>query len=234
MSIVSQAVVRLTKAGVVRGIKKMSPIALFVIPFGMAFGVAAIEKGMSFDQSVLMSLLVFSGAAQFAALEFWPEPIPSISLLLSVTVVSLRHVLLGAAMSPWLNQLSRPWRLSALSLLSDANFADSYGAFQRNERDVGRLVGGGLILWAAWVLGTAIGALAGENIGDLERFGIDAVMAAFFTSMIVGQWEGKHTWLPGFFAAVVTVVGIHVLPAGWNIVAAALAGGAIGGLLHGR
>lgn len=229
--------IHLSMQGVFRGIRKMFPIALFVIPFGMAFGVAAIENGISAAQATFMSFLVFSAAAQFASLELWSSG-SLVSLLLIVLAVSARHILLSASLSPWINQLGRLRRLTALTMLSDPNFADSFSALQKDERDIGRLVGGGLVLWTAWIIGTIIGAIAGEQLGDLDQFGIDVLMPCYFAALIlaqwINQWEGRNTVLPALTAIIVAIVGQKLLPIGWNIVAAAIAGGIMGGFCHGR
>ncbi|NNF80794.1 MAG: branched-chain amino acid ABC transporter permease [Rhizobiales bacterium] len=213
----------------------MAGLAVFLVPFGIAFGVAAVERGISLAQTLTMSVLVFSAAAQFAALQLW-ETGTLVSLLLVVLAISTRHILLGAALSPWLNQISRPKRLASLAVLSDPNFADSSAAFDRDERDIGRLVGGGAASWLSWVAGTAIGAIAGKQFGDLDRFDIDVLMASYFAAMLLAgwleRWQGHRTVLPAAAAAGVALVGLYVLPAGWNIVAAALAGGAVGGIVY--
>lgn len=226
--------VRLTWAGVLTGAKRLAPISIFVIPFGIAFGAAAIERGVTADQSIVMSLLVFSAAAQFAALDFWEGPLPTVTLLLTVLAVGTRMILMGATLAPWLNQLKRRQRLLALTLLSDVNFADSYDALRGGDQDLGRLMGGGLVLCGTWVIGTAIGVIAGASLGDLGRFGIDVVMVAFFAAIAVGQWKGLADLLPSAVAAAVAVAGLALLPPGWNIVLAAVAGGIAGVLWHGR
>ena len=229
--------IRLTVGGIARGFRHMAGLAVFLVPFGMAFGVAAVERSIPVEQAIIMSVLVFSAAAQFAALQLW-ETGALVSLLLVVLAISTRHILLGAALSPWFNQIGRPKRLASLTVLSDPNFADTSAALERDERDIGRLVGGGIALWLSWVIGTAIGAIAGQQFGDLDRFGIDVLMASYFAAMVLtrwhDRWQGRQTVLPAVTAAAVALVGLHVLPAGWNIVAAALAGGAVGGLMYGR
>jgi len=229
--------IELTADGIWRGIRKLSGLALFVIPFGMAFGVAAIERGLSITQAATMSALVFSGAAQFASLDLWSSA-SALSLMLVALAVSARHILLGASLSPWINKLGRRRRLPALAMLSDPNFADSFNAFQKGERDIGRLVGGGLVLWAAWVAGTLLGAVAGEQFADLERFGIDVLMPCYFAALVIAhwrnEWAGLMTVLPALAAGSVAISGTFLLPAGWAVVAAALAGGAVAGLMHGR
>ena len=229
--------VLISARGIRLGIRTMFALALFVIPYGMAFGVAAVESGMSATHAVAMSALVFSGAAQFASLDLWSSA-SVISLLLVVLAVSARFILLGAALSPWVNELNRPQRLVVLTVLSDPNFADSQLAFQRKERDIGRLFGGGLALWIAWIIGTAIGAVIGQSFGDLDRFGIDVLMPSYFAALLLAgwlnEWQDSQTLLPAMVAALVAVIGLHTLPAGWNIVAAAVLGGVVGGLWYGR
>ena len=99
--------------------------------------------------------------------------------------------MLGAALAPWLLQIPTVRRLAALLLLSDANFAHAMSARDRGEIDAGILFGSGLTMWIMWIASTAIGALAGSLLGDLSRFGFDAVMVAYFTAVIVGQWRGR-------------------------------------------
>ena len=59
--------------------------------------------------------------------------------------------------------------------------------------------------WIIWIVGTAIGALTGSLLGDLSRFGFDAVMVAYFAAVIVGQWKGRADLSPWIAAAVVAV-----------------------------
>lgn len=93
--------VHLSRKGVVTGMRRLFPVAIFVIPFGLAFGAAASEAGLHPAQSIALSVLTFSGAAQFAALDFWSDPIAFGSLALVVLALNARHVIMGAALSPW-------------------------------------------------------------------------------------------------------------------------------------
>ncbi len=224
----------LTFPGILRGVLRLSPISIFVIPFGVGFGVAAIENGLSVLQAMVMSALVFSGAAQFASLDFWPDPVDLVSLALVMFAVNARHIMTGAALSPLLNQLSLRSRWSALALLSDPNFADSRPAFQSGEKDAGILLGGGLILWLNWMVGTALGAVAGAKIGNLQTYGFDVVMVCFFAASITGRLNRRSAIIPAVLASGIAVATLNWLPAGWNIIVAALAGGVWGVVVHGK
>lgn len=223
--------VYLSAKGVLRGMKRLGPVAIFVIPFGIGFGVAAIEQGLTLLQTVVMSAVVFSGAAQFASLDFWPGPFSLISMALVMFAINARHIITGAALSPWLNQLPLGARWSALALLSDPNFADSRPAFQSGERDAGILLGGGVVLWLNWVLGTAIGAFAGAKVDNLQAFGFDVVMVCFFATAVTGRLKDKSAIAVAMLASGVAVLTLGWLPVGWNIIAAAVAGGFLGVLL---
>jgi branched chain amino acid efflux pump len=224
---------RFTASGVWRGSVEIAPIAAFVIPFGIAFGVAASAKGILPGISVFMSVAIYAGASQFAALDLWYAPLPLATLALTVLAVNARHILLGAALAPWLLKIPIARRVAALLLLSDANFAHTMAARDRGETDAGILFGSGLTMWIIWIVSTAVGALAGSLLGDLSRFGFDAVMVAYFTAVIVGWWKGWSDLFPFVTAAAVAVAGTYVLPPGWHIIAGALAGGIVGVWRHG-
>jgi 4-azaleucine resistance transporter AzlC len=219
---------RFTAGGVWRGAVEIAPIAAFVIPFGIAFGVAASARDIPPDVSVFMSLAIYAGASQFAVLDLWHAPLPLATLALTVLAVNARLILLGAALAPWLLKVRLAPRLAALLVLNDSNFAHAMSARARGETDAGILFGSGLLMWILWSVSTAIGALANSLLGDLSRFGFDAVMVAYFAAIVVGQWKGRSDAAPYVVAAAVAVAGTYVLPPGWHIIAGALAGGIVG------
>src|SRR5260221_7487151 len=176
----------LSWAGVWDGFRRILPATIYVVPFGIAFGTAAIGKGISAPLTLLMSGAVFAGASQFAALDFWSTPLAFMPLLLTIFAVNARHIVLGAALAPWLAPLTPYRKYGVIALLSDANWALATKAHEQGERDVGLLVGSGLGLWVTWMLGTLVGALAGHDLGDLSRFGLDVVALAFFASVLIG------------------------------------------------
>lgn len=220
--------IRFTSGGVVRGAKQLAPLSVFVIPFGMAYGIAAVEAGMSAEQTIAASVLVFSGAAQFTALDLWGTEISLFTLFLVTLAVSARHVIMGAALAPWVNQLPVKQRLLSAALLSDPNFAHSHAALKQNETDIGVLVGSGAIGWVAWVAGTAIGAIGGSHLGDTSAYGIDVLMPVYFAALVVPGVIARSRWAFAGAAALVAIVVQPFVPSGWNIILAAIAGGLVG------
>ena len=220
----------ISASGICRGAREMAPLAAFLIPFGIAFGVAAIETGLTGAQTIIMSGTVFAAASQFAVLEIWGTSIPLVPLILIALAVNARFILMSASLYPWLREL--PWskRLGSMLVLSDANFASCLSAYNAGERDVGVLIGGGLALWSAWIIGTAGGIVFGDQIGDPRAFALDVVMLAYFAALLAGSWSGKATLLPWLVAGGVSVAAYWWAPANWHVIAGALAGGIVGGL----
>ncbi|MBP5857224.1 AzlC family ABC transporter permease [Marivibrio halodurans] len=226
--------VTLTGGGVLRGARGLLPVALFVVPFGVSFGVTAAEHGMTPEQAIWMSLLAFSGVAQFASLDFLSPSVPFLSLALVALAVNARHVVMGAVLSPWINALPPGRRMLTLLFMTDPNFADSYAAFLNGKRDMGRLLGGGLALWAMWTLGTAIGVLGGKALGSLDAYGVDVVMLCFFTALVAGQAKASRYWAPVALSCAAAVLLQGHLPQGWDILVAALVGGVVMAVSGGR
>ncbi len=222
----------LTWRGVRTGIPEITPIALYAFVLGIAFGAAAQQAGLTNVEAGLMSAAVFSGAAQFVALDMGLDHAGLGALLLAVLAVNTRHVLLGAALHPWFRHLG-PWRrFGAAALLSDANWAMAMKYRAQGGNDVGVLVGGGMALWICWITGTLAGLTAAGELLDPKRYGLDVLMLAFFATVLVGMWRGRTNILPWTAAAVVSLLGLWLLPTNWHIMAGAIAGGATGALLH--
>lgn len=234
----SPATTTLTLAGIRQGILQLAPVAIFFVPFGVAFGVVAATKGMSALQSISFSFLAFSSSAQFSTLEFWHGAVAWGSLALAVIAINARNVVMGAALAPWVNLMPLAQRLPSVALLNDANFAVCQTAFKDGSRDMGLLLGSGLVLWGAWILGAAVGALAGPAFGNPAALGFDVVMLCFLTAMVTGMVTGMAAgkpklpvWLvPAVVGAVVAVLTLKFLPQGWNVIAGAFAGALAGSL----
>ena len=115
--------VTFTRAGLAVGVRRTLPIALGDFAFGIVFGVVARQAGLSLSESVLMSGMVFAGAAQFIAIGLWTAPLPIVSLIVTTLVVNLRHLLMGAALRPWFARLAPGKAYGSLFFLTDETWA---------------------------------------------------------------------------------------------------------------
>jgi len=223
-----------TRAGVVLGLRDTIVVSAFIFPFGMAFGAAAVEKGVAALHAILLSGLVFAGAAQFAALDLWLAPLPLVPIVLVTIAVNARYMLFGASIAPWLLGLPPGKRYLLLTLLTDINWVNAMQRRAQGCNDAGVVLGAGIGLWIAWMSGTLVGFVLGADGGDLSRFGLDVVMVTFFAAMLMSQVKLEHDLWPWLAAGAVALGASYVLPAGWHVLAGALAGGAVGAWRHGR
>ncbi|GHE22256.1 AzlC family ABC transporter permease [Halomonas urumqiensis] len=217
----------------VSGFKRMAPLSMFVIVFGLAFGVAALQQGLSGLETLMMSGLVFAGAAQFATLELWGDSIPLIPLVAITLAINARHLLMGAVFYPNLRDLSAPKRYASLILLSDANWAMAMTGTTPAER-LGILIGGGVALWTTWMIGTGLGVIFGSAISQPERLGLDAIMGCFLLAMLVGDKRDLGVLVPWSAAALAALAAMTWLPPHAHVIVGALAGGIVGLLMPDR
>lgn len=218
----------LTRPLVWAGFREMLPIALFVLVFGAAFGLAAMQHGLGTTWTVLMSSAVFAGAAQFAVLELWGPQVPMLTLALTVFAINARHLLMGATLYPWLRQLPTVRRYGVMALASDSNWALAMQAMGRGQPGLGLLLGGGLALWVFWIMGTVLGTQVGSLIADARRWGLDMVMGCFLLAMVVGGQKNPRMLLIWAVAAGASIAAWHWLPENSHVVTGTLAGGLLG------
>jgi 4-azaleucine resistance transporter AzlC len=181
-----------------------------------------------------MSLLVFAGSAQFVALGLWIAPIPVAALVVTTFVVNLRHLLMGAALRPVLDDMPRPLAYAAIFLMTDESWALTMSERAKGRGGSGFFIGGGLAIYAAWVAATVVGRTAGAALHDPARWGLDFAFTAVFIALLARLWNGMANMLPWTAAAIVGIAAHHMLPGKWYILLGGLAGGAIGALRHDR
>ena len=221
-----------TLRGALEGAKRCIPIVISGFAIGLVFGVLARQAGLSVAESVLMSVLVFSGAAQFVVLGFWAAPLPVATIALTTLVVGLRHLLMGAALSPWFSKLGRLKAYGSVFFMADENWALTMSEFSKGRRDAAFLLGGGLAMFVSWTSSTLIGRTIGGALRDPARWGLDFAFTAVFLALLVGMWRGRSDLLPWAVAAVVAVAAHQWLPGQWYILLGGLAGSLAGAVRH--
>ncbi len=207
---------------------RLLPISLFVVAFGAAFGLAAVQKGLEPLQALLMSTTVFAGASQFAAVDMWGSEVSLIPLIAVVFAINSRHLLMGASLYPMLRDMPPGRRYGLLLLLTDANWAVSAQEYQGGKRNLEVILGGGLALWMAWIIGTWLGVYFGGLLKDPQSLGLDMVLGCFLLAMALGGNKSPRTLVAWTVAALSSLAAWKWLPPNMHVVVGALAGGAIG------
>lgn len=216
--------------GARRGAVAMLPLLPGVVAFGLLYGFFATQTGLTRLEVGLFSAFVFAGASQFLALELWQEPLPVVTLFISVVVLNLRHVLMGAAIMPWLRPVGG-WRAhGSLYFMTDESWGVAMTEAQRGGRDAAYLVGAGATLWLFWVSSSLLGTVTGDVAPVIERFGLAFLTTVFFVVLLAGFWRSRADLLPWGTAAGVSVLTYELLPGTWYIVLGALAGSLVGAL----
>ncbi len=101
------------------GVRAEFPLLVGVFPFGLIYGVLAIDAGLSISQAQSMSWIVFAGSSQFLASQLVHAAVPGMVIVLTIAIVNLRHLLYSASLAPYLRKLSSGWKLLLAYLLTD-------------------------------------------------------------------------------------------------------------------
>ncbi len=219
-----------TGAGARRGAVAMLPLLPGVVAFGLLYGFFATQTGLTPLEVGLFSAFVFAGASQFLALELWQEPLPVLPLLVGVVVLNLRHVLMGAAIMPWLRPVGG-WRAhGSLYFMTDESWGIAMAEAQRGGRDAAYLVGAGATLWLFWVTSSLLGTATGDVAPVIERFGLAFLTTVFFVVLLAGFWRSRADLLPWGTAAGVSILSHQFLPGTWYIVLGAVTGSLVAAL----
>ncbi|MGG5809859.1 AzlC family ABC transporter permease [Falsiroseomonas sp. CW058] len=222
--------VTFTAAGVRRGAVESLPLWIGMVPFGLVIGVLADAKGLSFAETVLMSAVVYAGAAQLLALELWTDPAPVLAAVVAAAVVNIRMAPQGAALAPWLDRLRGIRLWGTLATLVDHSFAMSVQDQRAGGRDAGYLLGVGGGLWVSWVAFTAAGHLAGSVVRVPPGHPLFFASVAAFLSILVGLWRGPRVDLAPWAVAGLVALAAHRggLPVPLPLLMGSFAGAALG------
>lgn len=223
-----------SRHGIVRGFWQCIPLGVSVGSYGLVFGLLASKAGLSLTQALVMSLTVFAGASQIIALDLWHSPLPITAILITTFIVNSRHVLMGAAIQPWVGQLSPFQAYGSLFFCADENWALSIKAFKSGEVDGGFLLGSGLCIYVFWFATSWMGYLGGLIIPNPSTYGLDFAFTATFIVLALSLWHEKREFIPWIIAAATATAAHILLPGKWYILIGALAGSAVEGWRYGR
>jgi predicted branched-subunit amino acid permease len=145
--------------------------------------------------------------------------------------VNARLILMSASLQPWLAATPTPLNAVNLFFLTDAGWILGMRYHSGGGRDVGIMLGSGILLWIVWVLATVPGLIAGSLISEPKQYGLDLVMPIFFAAMLLPLWKGPRPAMAWLVAGAVGVA-VSLIGGGYLfIVAGALAGAATGAFL---
>ncbi|HJQ90966.1 MAG TPA: AzlC family ABC transporter permease [Acidimicrobiia bacterium] len=209
-----------------QGIRDSALIILAVAFFGTAYGVLAVSAGFSPWLAIFSSVVIVSGAAQFAMIGLLAAgPVP---VLLAVTGLGLRHLPMSAALAGIIGPRPLGTRLRLSFILVDETFGLTVRAANAGvEHVVAYKTAADLMLYTGFVGGTVIGATLGAAI-DPEAVGIGVLFPLLFLGLAAPMIHGRRDWLVAGSAVLASIAATLLLPSAWQVTVAAVAASAVG------
>lgn len=173
-----------------------------------------------------MSVLVFAGASQFAAVGYVLGGFSWIGVILLTGFVNARHFLYAAALAPYFADRPRPLRAAIAHVLTDEAFALTTAHFRRLGRaDVpGYWFAALVTTFIPWNVATLVGVVVGGSILEPARLGLDIIFPAAMAGLAIGLITGRRELVAALVGAIVAV-GISLT---WDPAAGIVAGGLLG------
>ena len=208
----------------IKGIMDVSPLMIPVVPFGLIFGVLAIDIGFSPLETMGMSLIIFGGASQIVLLQLFSGGASSLVIISSVGAVNSRHLLYGAVVSEHLSDLKLIWKIIISYFLIDQAFAISNEYLKKNKQSnkYFHLVGGGATCWVIWQSTTFLGIVLGEAIPD--KLGLSFAVPLTFLALLVNDFRKLINVVVIIISGLVATIGFNYIPFKAYVIVSALIG----------
>jgi 4-azaleucine resistance transporter AzlC len=205
------------------GMRAAAPLLLGVLPFALVSGVAAVSAGLTIAQAMGMSVIVFAGASQLAALDLLSQNAPILVVVVTAGVINLRMMMYSASIAPHFRSFEARWKALLSYLLTDQAYALAMARFGEDD-PVDRktyYLGIAATLWVVWQLGTVAGVVLGAGVP--ESWGLEFAIPLVFIAVLVPALEGRPSVVAGIVAGVIAVAGAG-LPLNLGLLVAATVG----------
>ena len=213
-----------------RGFLAMLPMWTGAIPVGLAYGLAARSAGIDAIDAQVMSLLVFSAAAQLSAVSLIDDGASIVILLATTLLLNVQLLLLGLAAG---RETKPDWtgRFSGAFFLTEGSFGVAAAI---GRLTLPSLVGAGVSMYTGWNIGTALGITVGDAIPDPRSIGIDLVAPLAFLAVLVPLVRNRPAVATVVVAAAAVLALVQVVPSGVAVLGAGLGGSLAGAWFAGR
>ncbi len=213
-----------------RGARDMLSVAPGLAAWGLVTGVAMLKSGLPPALALLMSLTVYAGSAQFAALPLLAAGAPAWVICAAAFCVNLRFLIYSAQWRRYFGHLPRVHRVLFGYLSADLNLVVFQRAYPRPQREPGQVryfLGGAISIWLCWQLSSVLGMLLADEIPPAWGLGFAGTLAmlGLTWSLIVD----RSTWTAAIVSGTAAVAAF-ALPLKLNIVVA-IAAAVVAGLL---
>ena len=192
------------------GFKKSLPVAMGYLPAGIAFGVLAQVAGIPVWAIIMLSIVLYAGAAQYACLPMLSAGLPIGNIATNIAAINLRHVFYGMPLLQYLpkNKLAKTYCLFALT---DETF--SVMTSLPNESRPSLILPISLFNQSWWVLASTIGIMIGSTLSDLVPH-LDFALVCLFAILAYEQFQSIKRYFP-IGIAVVSLAVASLFTSNW-------------------
>ncbi len=205
------------------GFKAISAVSPGIAAWALVTGVAMIKSGLSVPLSLCMTLMVFAGSAQLAALPLIAANAPMWVIWATAFCVNLRFVIFSAHLRPFVLHLSFYRRLLLGYLTTDwayVLFMQRYKEPQDNQGQMAYFMGATTANWLAWQVPSVVGIFLADVIPTQWGLGFAGVLALL--GLMCNLLSDRATWVAAIVAGGAAVAAF-ALPLRLNIVVAIVA-----------
>ena len=216
----------------INGAQAITPLAIGVAVYGLAFGLLASQANFTATETGLMGALVLAGSAQIIAVERLVAGAGVVIAFVAGTALNLRLLLITASVRDFF--IGRPlWQqMLGAHFSTDENWALTL-AKRSQGQDVGYwfLVGSGLTLLVVWVSSSVLGVIFTAYIPDPQTYAIDFAFVAAFIAISRSLWRGRPDLVPWVSAIIVVIITtqLQLFDASWAIILGGLTGALVAG-----
>ena len=214
-----------------RGARDIVAPSFGISAWALVTGVAMIKSGISVPLATLMSLAVYAGSAQLAALPLIAAGAPLWVVLATAFCMNLRFVIFSAHWRKYFGHFPRAKRIALMYLAADLNYVLFLRRFPKPEaspEQVPYYLGSVLWSWLSWEIPSLIGIALADRIPTEWELGFAGVLALL--GLAYSTLSGRNSWIAALVAAAASGAAFR-LPLKLNIVVAIAAGVAVGMLL---
>ena len=201
------------------GLKAGVGFALAAFVLGVSFGVLA-EPIMGPVAPVVMSAVLFSGAAQFGATAVLAAGGDALTAIAAGTMLNARFLPMGVAAATALHGTPLRRAVEAQAVV-DASWALAVQGDGRLDREL--MIGATILQYPAWVAGTLIGVLGGSALGDPDALGLDAIFPAFFVGLLAAELSRPRALAAALTGGAIALALTPFLPPGLPVLLASAA-----------
>lgn len=195
-----------------RAVKLTTPVFFGYIAIGIPFGLMVVNAGFPWWLALVMSLLIFSGTAQYVAIAFFASGLANVtsfwtSLLVFLGIeffIGLRHIFYSLSLIEKYRD-TRKWKFPLIYTITDETFALVSSCNIPKDADKGAYLAViSLFDYSYWVAGSLIGALLGNLIPDGYLNGVDFALTALFVVLMINQIRASRDFLPSLVGIATT------------------------------